>query len=418
MRQERDWLFKSSKAKGAFWNSLGSTMYGANSFVMLALVSQIGNVEQTGDFGIAFTTAQILYIVGLLGVSQYQMTDYSKRYLFSDYANVRQLSCALMIICCIIACGVMHFKSGKLAYTIGLTILMLLNVIAELYQSLFFQNDRLDLSGSMLFYRTFWSLLLFSGALLVTHNVLFAIMVQILGNFAVTLYYIRLVAPGFISGQKAELAFVSTRNLIWECLPLFVSTLLMSIMLNASKYGVEFLMDDRAQGFYNLIFIPAQIIDLCSRFLFMPFLRQYEQLFSNHLQKEFIKMLGKQIAAILLFTSSCCIAAPSLGIWMLGIVYHKDISGLTVPLVFIIIGGGVFAICQLCYWILTTLRQQRYILIVYLSSVLVMPPVTAMLIKQWNLEGAALSFVFAHIIIAGCYIYALHRVIRKENHHA
>lgn len=31
-----------SMLKGAIWNTLGSTMYGANSFFMLALVSRIG----------------------------------------------------------------------------------------------------------------------------------------------------------------------------------------------------------------------------------------------------------------------------------------------------------------------------------------------------------------------------------------
>ena len=62
--------------KGAIWNTLGSTMYGMNSFLTLAIVSRIANVEETGAFGIAFTTAQILYIVGLLGTNHYQQTDY------------------------------------------------------------------------------------------------------------------------------------------------------------------------------------------------------------------------------------------------------------------------------------------------------------------------------------------------------
>ena len=56
---------RQSLLKGTIWNTLGSTMYGANSFIMLALVSRVGTVDQAGYFGIAFTTAQILYIVGL-----------------------------------------------------------------------------------------------------------------------------------------------------------------------------------------------------------------------------------------------------------------------------------------------------------------------------------------------------------------
>ena len=84
------------KNNGVFWNTLGSTMYGVNSFIMLALVSRVGTVEQSGYFGIAFTTAQILYIVGLFGVNIFQMTDYQHQYRFSDYAKVKVFSCFLM----------------------------------------------------------------------------------------------------------------------------------------------------------------------------------------------------------------------------------------------------------------------------------------------------------------------------------
>lgn len=49
---------KPSLLKGTIWNTLGSTMYGANSFIMLALVSRVGTVDQAGYFGIAFTTAK------------------------------------------------------------------------------------------------------------------------------------------------------------------------------------------------------------------------------------------------------------------------------------------------------------------------------------------------------------------------
>ena len=89
--------------KGVFWNTKGSAAYGANSFIMLALVSRVGTVEQSGYFGIAFTTAQILYIVGLFGVNIFQMTDYQHQYRFSDYAKVKIFSCLLMLGGCVLS---------------------------------------------------------------------------------------------------------------------------------------------------------------------------------------------------------------------------------------------------------------------------------------------------------------------------
>lgn len=407
-----------TEAKGIFWNSLGSTMYGANTFIMLAMVSRFGTVEQAGDFGIAFTTAQILYIIGLMGISQYQMTDYSEKYRFVDYMCTRIFSSVLMLISGMCACCVMHFAGDKLAYTVWLTVLMLLNVIGELYQSFLFQKNRLDLSGSMLFYRTFWPLLIFCGSLFTTHNTIFAIAAQTVCNLCFTCCYIRFVSAKFTIAEKFSPSCKAARNLSVECLPLFICTLLMSIMLNASKYGVEFFLDDVAQGIYNLIFIPAQIIDLCSRFLFMPFLHQYEQLFLDHKNKKLVRMLIWQIVVIALFTAGCCVIASWFGIPVLEFIYHKDISDSVIPLILIILGGGIFAVCQLCYWLLTTFRRQWNILIVYLIALFVMPPATIIAIKRWRLEGAAISFIIVHVVIAICDIYMIYQALRKECFHA
>ena len=215
-------------------------MYGLNSFLMLALVSRVGTVEETGAFGIAFTTAQLMYIVGLLGVSHYQMTDYEKKYSFREYGVLRALSCALMAVGCALSIQVMGFLGQKALLTALLTLLMLLNVVGDLYQNLFFQNNRLDLSGSALFYRTFWSLLVFAVAYIATKALVLAICLQILCNLLVTLYYAVRVAPAFLKLEpRREISAGQCRVLLLECLPLFVSLLLMNLVISASKYGIE-----------------------------------------------------------------------------------------------------------------------------------------------------------------------------------
>ena len=175
------------KNKGIIWDVSGSAMYGLNSFIMLALVSRIGTVEETGEFGIAFTTAQLLYIVGQFGMSLYQMTDYRKKYCFSDYAKIRVFSCALMLAACAVSILTLGFSGRKALFTILLSVLMLLNVVGDLYQNMFFQNNRLDLSGSALFFRTFWSLIAFSITLMVTRRVAFSILIQRVFKFFVKL---------------------------------------------------------------------------------------------------------------------------------------------------------------------------------------------------------------------------------------
>lgn len=380
-------------------------MYGLNSFLMLALVSRVGTVEETGAFGIAFTTAQLMYIVGLLGVSHYQMTDYEKKYSFREYGVLRALSCALMAVGCALSIQVMGFSGQKALLTALLTLLMLLNVVGDLYQNLFFQNNRLDLSGSALFYRTFWSLLVFAVAYIATKALVLAICLQILCNFLVTLYYAVRVAPAFLKWEpRREFPSGQCRVLLLECLPLFVSLLLMNLVISASKYGIEFCMDDQAQGYYNMIFMPAQVINLCSQFLFKPMLNQYAVLLRTKQQAQFRKLLKKQVALVIAFTLVCCAGAAILGVPVLGLLYGKNLSAYRVALVIVIMGGGIYALCQLLYYIFVIQRWQKHISYIYLAAALAAVPITYGMIQWLGVSGAALSFAAVHCLIALLYL--------------
>ena len=396
---------KNNQLFGALWNTLGSTMYGLNSFLMLALVSRVGTVEETGAFGIAFTTAQLMYIVGLLGVSHYQMTDYEKKYSFREYGVLRAFSCALMAVGCALSIQVMGFSGQKALLTALLTLLMLLNVVGDLYQNLFFQNNRLDLSGSALFYRTFWSLLVFAVAYIATKALVLAICLQILCNLLVTLYYAVRVAPAFLKLEpRREISSGQCRVLLLECLPLFVSLLLMNLVISASKYGIEFWMDDQAQGYYNMIFMPAQVINLCSQFLFKPMLNQYAVLLRTKQRDQFRLLLKKQVALVMAFTLLCCAGAAVLGAPVLGLLYRKDLSGYVTALVIVVLGGGIFALCQLLYYIFVIQRWQKNISYIYLAAVLAAVPITYGMIQWLGVSGAALSFAAVHCLIALLYL--------------
>lgn len=394
--------------KGSVWNALGSTMYGLNSFIMLALVSRVGTVEEAGCFAIAFTTAQLLYIIGLFGVSHYQMTDYTERFRFSTYAKARVLSCILMLVCCGVSIALLGFSGIKRIYTVALTILMLLNVVGELYQSLFFQKNRLDLSGSALFYRTLWPLLLFCAVGLLTKNILLAVTVQIAANLIITAYYAVRVAPQFAANPSAgRQAEDTVTALVKECFSLAVSLFLMNIVINMSKYGIELVGDDTVQGYYGMIFMPAQVINLCSQFLFKPFLNQYSMLLTQRKTADFFSLLKKQILLVGGLTLVCCTAAYFLGTPVLGFLYGKDLSQFAIALTLVVFGGGIYAGCQLFYYILVILRQQRLIFWIYAGAAVLSVPLSLTLIGLWGILGAVLAFAGTHLVILLTYMVAI-----------
>lgn len=402
--------------KGTIWNTLGSTMYGVNSFVMLAIVSCVGTAEETGYFGIAFTTAQILFIVGLLGTNHYQQTDYHEKYSFDNYKRAKIVACVLMAVGCVSISCIMDFSRIKMLYTVLLTALMMVNAVGDMYQNLFFQKNRLDLSGGALFYRTFWSLLAFIVTVLTTGNIPAAISLQTVVNIMVTAYYVRRYVPGFLSESSIKTKGVGTKQLIAECLPLFVSLLLMNIVINASKYVIEYLMDDESQGYYNMIFIPVQVINLCSQFIFKPLLNQYSKILEERKYKDFYGMMLRQTGLVASFTIICILAAYFLGVPVLGAIYKKDISAYRIALVYVVIGGGIFAVGQLFYYILVILREQKKIMCIYSIGFVVAVVSAYCLVRAMGIDGAALSLILTMTVILLLYTGSLVHTLNWKNH--
>ena len=166
---------------------MGSGVFAANSVLLLLIVSRVFGVAAAGDFGIVFTTAQILYIIGLFGINHFQMTDYAEQYSFASYRAAKWITTAAMICGCL----VLFFFGGntrKQAWLLLLlTMYMTVHSFAELYQSRFFQKNRLDLCGKSLFYRTFFSLCCFAVLSATIHNLYIASAGMVLTNL-VTMY--------------------------------------------------------------------------------------------------------------------------------------------------------------------------------------------------------------------------------------
>lgn len=95
-------------------------------------------------------------------------------------------------------------------------------------------------------------------------------------------------------------------------------------------------------------------------------LNQYSIFVQEKRTSQFRMLLIKQLAFIVAFTLVCCLGAASLGSHVLGFLYHKDLSAQVVPLVLVVLGGGIFAACQLFYYIFVIMRRQIYISLIYI----------------------------------------------------
>lgn len=388
-------------------------MYGLNSFVLLMFVSRtIKDVDVTGDFGIAFTTAQLLFMLGMFGTNFLQITDFKEEFSFKTYKITRIFTGIVMMVICILVVNSLNFNHNKSLYTYLLTIWMLINVVAETYQGLFMQKIRFDLSGKMLFFRTLFSLITFILTLYLSTNLLLSIILMIISNLIISTIFIN-VFKSKISIENDLLNIINIKKLIGFAAPLFLGSFLMNLLISSSKYNVEFLLSDASQGYYNMIFISAQVINMVSQFIFRPLLNSYSILLKQgETNKVYIK-LKKQIMLISLLTLVCSIAIYFLGAFIFTILYSINLDAYKSHMVIIVLGGGVLAICQLFYYMLVLLRKQKLIMCNYIFTLALAFFLGHFLTLKFNIMGASISFLISHLVLLLIYICMFNKSVKK-----
>ena len=106
-------LEKNNFKKCFIWNLLGTGFNAFNSLFFLIIVTRINGLENAGIFTIAFSTACILYAVGLYSGRIYQVTENNKTISDKDYIFNRIISCILMMIVTLFLLHIIFISATK-----------------------------------------------------------------------------------------------------------------------------------------------------------------------------------------------------------------------------------------------------------------------------------------------------------------
>lgn len=408
-------LCKALLQNGPLWNMLGSLMYGVNSFVLLMLVSRQAGVGAAGIFGITFTNAQMLWIIGIFGASDHQLTDLHEVYPYAAYRWLKVFSSALMAVATLALCLIMPMDPAKAQMTVLLSVYMLSHVVSELYQSRLFQMNRLDLAGQSQFFRTLIPLLCFTALLYLGQSLQVATVGLAASGFICVWLFGYLPCRPYLR-QRRTTSIAECKSLLLACLPLFFSLLLMNLVIQLPKYVIERLGNNEMQGIFNMIFLPAQVISMVAGFIYRPLIHRTSEMLDQRDWKGFFRLLRWQ--ALLVFGIA---AVGSLGAWflgpaVLGVLYGVPLQTQQLAITLVMVGGGLFAFDQLMYYIAVIMRCQRQIMANYLAAFAVGLLVSIPLVRASGIVGAVIAFIVIHAgLFIGYVILILKKLKERKN---
>ena len=403
---------KRTVPSGVLWFTVGNSMQAGTTVLMTMLTGYVLDLKSVGIFSFALMASQLLYTVGLFGANDLQMTDYDHRYRFGDYFKVKVVSTLAAMLICFILPGLLGLHGRKMACLFLLTTYMLINSAAELYQSMLFQAQRLDLSGKMLFFRMAVSLAGFAVVILIKRSLLQACAVLLSVNFVATCFSVRHWC-GVYRDSPCILRDGKEKELFIESFPLCLSVLGFLLNINAPKFLINYFLTDEIQGIYTILFMPVYAVNLISQFIFKPYLIKY----ARNLEKQdgsFEKLLLSQT----LFIGLCAVLAAFgmwlLGPWLLKLLFSKDLTAYRGWMGVFMVSGGLMALNQLCYYLLVLLKRQKMILANYSVGIIVSFTAGIAVIPHTGIMGTWLAFTLGQTSLLAGYGMALRSGIKKR----
>ena len=405
-------LKKRKVPSGVLWFTVGNSMQAGTTVLMTMLTGYVLDLASVGIFSFALMASQLLYTVGLFGANDLQMTDYDHRYRFGDYFKVKVVSTLAAMLICFILPGLLGLHGRKMACLFLLTTYMLINSAAELYQSMLFQAQRLDLSGKMLFFRMTVSLAGFAVVILIKRSLLQACAVLLLVNFAATCFSVRRWC-GAYRDSPCILRDGKEKELFIESFPLCLSVLGFLLNINAPKFLINYFLTDEIQGIYTILFMPVYAVNLISQFIFKPYLIKY----ARNLEKQdgsFEKLLLSQTLFIGLCAGLAAFGMWLLGPWLLKLLFSKDLTAYRGWMGVFMVSGGLMALNQLCYYLLVLLKRQKMILANYSVGIIVSFTAGIAVIPHTGIMGTWLAFTLGQTSLLAGYGMALRSGIKKR----
>lgn len=382
-----------------FWNMMGSLCNALSSMILAIIVNRVIGGNAGGIFAFAFSNAQLMYTLGGFEIRPLQSTDVEEKFSFSDYFSLRMVTCLVMMIATTIYVGVSGFDRLK-ALTIWVVCLYkMVEAVSDVFAGMFQQHDRIDLSGKTSTFRPTLSTITFAVVLIVSRNLVYAALSMVVASAVLFFAYDLRLRKKF-SDIVCRFETANMGSLIVEAAPLFVAAFINMYINNAPKYAINRNFSDEVQNYYNIIFMPAFVINLFSLFAFRPLLTELARDWNDKNMKPFIKIVRNILLWILLLTVVCMAGAYLIGAQILGLVYGTSIIHLRKELAIVMFAGGISATATFLYYVITVMRKQKLLMAGYALGFVCSLVLPAVLVPKFELMGAVISCGISMAVLA------------------
>lgn len=400
--------------KDYVWNTAAGLINAAEAVFMSMVVTRMTGLADAGMLTMAFAVGNLVLPVGKFGVRNYQATDIENKFSFTTYLTARIVTVLLMILT---VCGYLSYAAARLEYgadKIGIIFAVCMIYAVEALEDVvwgYYQHrNRLYAGARMFCLRWMAILIVFPLILYISRDLKSTLMWCLAVSAVIFLVLLRLSYPRFSSEEDRSFKKLIRKDdicrigkLFVTVFPLFGISFLTFYENNMPKYAIDAHLTDEIQACYGFVAMPVFVIGLLNNFIYQPTLVAMAVEWEQRQIGKFIKRIGKQFAMIGGLAIVCMTGAYLLGIPVLSLLYHTDLTDYKGELLILLLASAFLAMSGYQSVVLTIMRCQKALVlphvVVSVGEMVILPAV----VSEYGTVGAAVCYLLFMMILCALY---------------
>lgn len=388
-----------STSKDYVWSGIGMGAWGMVFPILTIVVTQLVGTELAGMFSMAFVTGSLLMIVANYGVRTFQISDLDEEHSFSDYQANRLVTCLIMVLAGIGYCMVRGYESDMFTISLGVYFYKMVDGLADVYEGRLQQMDKFYLSGVSQAFRSVVVLVVFSVVLAITRSLPAASVAMAIAAVA-TFLFLTLPLALFETPKSRRWTPAGVVDLFKQCFPLFIALFMYALIDNMPKFVMEGVLSYDNQLYFNALYFPAQGILLSIGFIYKPLLVRMAAIWADRKsRKKFDLIILAIVAVIVVMTLVTAFVMGWIGIPLMSFFYGVDFEQFRGLSYIMIAAGGVTALIDFLYQVITVLRRQKAVTKLYVITFGFSLFVPVLLVNFTGLPGAVIGYLIVMAIL-------------------
>ena len=395
------------------WNTWGSVIYLGVQWLQTILVARLLGYEDAGVFSLAMSVTNIFFGLSLYGMKNFQISDMDEKYSLGTYVLSRITTSIASLLLCICFVFLNRYDFRQSISIVVYMIFKLSEAIFDVFSGVYQKHWRMDYLGKSMAIRAILMLCIFPTVIVVTENLLLAVLIMTIAVFLVIIFY-DLKKTQALETIQLNIKSKKVMELLIECVPLAIYGVLSTSIASIPRYFLEIYNGNEQLGIYASVATPTLIVQMASTYIFNPMVTVFSESLNRKDKTRFINTLLQCMKAIGCVAVIGVVGGKIFGRLGLRILYGESILSyeyLLVPLI-------VCTITTACVWlfcgILTVTRNFKSLLVGNGCAVMLSVGLSIALIPIFGMQGATYALLLGNLAGIVIFVYNIKKDIKEK----